>query len=72
MLFLGGVPMKRLGLLFAGAVAVMIPLAMMGYRGARIEAYLNPWAYETGKGYQMVHALMSIGDGNGACADVHW
>ncbi|PIE00530.1 MAG: putative lipid II flippase FtsW [Thiothrix nivea] len=63
MLFLGGVPMKRLGLLFAGAVAVMIPLAMMGYRGARIEAYLNPWAYETGKGYQMVHALMSIGDG---------
>jgi cell division protein FtsW len=63
MLFLGGVPMRRLGLLLAGAVAVMVPLAMMGYRGARIEAYLNPWAYESGKGYQMVHALMSIGDG---------
>ncbi|MEZ5536973.1 MAG: putative lipid II flippase FtsW [Thiolinea sp.] len=63
MLFLGGVPFKRLGILLAGAVAVMIPLAMMGYRGDRIEAYLNPWAYESGKGYQMVHALMSIGDG---------
>lgn len=63
MLFLGGVPMKRLALLFIGAVAVMIPLAMMGYRGARLEAFLNPWAYETGKGYQTVHALMSIGDG---------
>lgn len=63
MLFLGGVPMQRLGVMFVGAVVVMIPLAMMGYRGARIEAYLNPWAYESGKGYQMVHALMSIGDG---------
>ncbi|CAA6807162.1 MAG: Cell division protein FtsW [uncultured Thiotrichaceae bacterium] len=63
MLFLGGVPMKRLVILFVGAVVVMIPLAMMGYRGARIEAYLNPWAFESGKGYQMVHALMSIGDG---------
>lgn len=63
MLFLGGVPMKRLVILFVGAVIVMIPLAMMGYRGARIEAYMNPWAFESGKGYQMVHALMSIGDG---------
>jgi len=63
MLFLGGVPLKRLAILFIGAVVVMVPLAMMGYRGARIEAYLNPWAYESGKGYQMVHALMSIGDG---------
>lgn len=63
MLFLGGVPMQRLAILFVGAVIVMIPLAMMGYRGARIEAYLNPWAFESGKGYQMVHALMSIGDG---------
>lgn len=63
MLFLGGVPMQRLVILFIGAVVVMIPLAMMGYRGDRIEAYLNPWAFESGKGYQMVHALMSIGDG---------
>jgi len=63
MLFLGGVAMKRLLMLFSGAVAVMIPLAMMGYRGDRLEAYWNPWAYETGKGYQTVHALMAIGDG---------
>ncbi len=63
MLFLGGVPMKRLGLLFAGAVTVMIPLAMMGYRGDRVDAWWNPWAYESGKGYQTVHALMAVGDG---------
>ncbi len=63
MLFLGGVPWKRLGILFAGALLVMIPLAMMGYRGARLEAYMNPWDHEMGKGYQTVHALMAIGDG---------
>ncbi|MGB1008787.1 MAG: putative lipid II flippase FtsW [Thiolinea sp.] len=63
MLFLGGVALKRLGLLFIGAVIIMIPLAMMGYRAARLEAWWNPWKYELGKGYQTVHALISIGDG---------
>lgn len=63
LLFLGGVPLKRLGILFGGAILVMVPLAMMGYRGTRLEAYMNPWAFEMGKGYQTVHALMSIGDG---------
>ena len=63
MLFLGGVPWKRLAILFVGAVAVMVPLAMMGYRGARLEAFWDPWGHELGKGYQTVHALMSIGDG---------
>ncbi len=63
MLFLGGVALKRLALLFVGAVVVMVPLAMMGYRGARLEAFLDPWGHELGKGYQTVHALMAIGDG---------
>lgn len=63
LLFLGGVPLKRLGLLLGGAILVMIPVSMMGYRGARWDALLNPWAYETDKGYQTVHALMAIGDG---------
>ena len=63
MLFLGGVAWKRLALLFVGAVIIMVPLAMMGYRGARLEAFLDPWGHELGKGYQTVHALMAIGDG---------
>lgn len=63
LLFLGGVPIKRIVFLITGAVLVMIPLAMMGYRGARWDALINPWAYETGKGYQTVHALMAVGDG---------
>ncbi len=63
MLFLGGVAWKRLALLLAGALVVMVPLAMVGYRGARLEAFLDPWGHELGKGYQTVHALMAIGDG---------
>jgi cell division protein FtsW len=63
LLFLGGVKFSRLILLFVGAIAVMIPLVMMGYRGARVMAFLDPWAYASGKAYQTVHALMAVGDG---------
>lgn len=63
LLFIGGLPLKRLALLFGGALAFMIPAAFMGYRGARMEAYINPWAFAEGKGYQTVHSLMAIGDG---------
>lgn len=41
----------------------MIPVSMMGYRSARWDALMNPWAHEADKGYQTVHALMAIGDG---------
>ncbi|MDD5392280.1 MAG: putative lipid II flippase FtsW [Thiothrix sp.] len=63
LLFLGGVPLKRLGVLLGGAILVMIPVSMMGYRGDRWDALINPWAHEADKGYQTVHALMAIGDG---------
>jgi cell division protein FtsW len=63
MLFLGGVPLKRLAILLGGAILVMIPLALMGYRGRRLQAFLNPWDFESGIGYQMVHAQMAIGEG---------
>ena len=63
LLFLGGVKFSRLILLFIGAIAVMIPLVMMGYRGQRVMAFLDPWAYASGKAYQTVHALMAVGDG---------
>ena len=63
LLFLGGVPLKRLGILLGGAILVMIPVSMMGYRSARWDALMNPWAHEADKGYQTVHSLMAIGDG---------
>ncbi len=63
LLFLGGVPLKRLGLLLGGALIIMIPASFWGYRGARWQALFNPWEYETDQGYQTVHALLAIGDG---------
>ena len=63
LLFLGGVPLKRLGMLFGGAILIMMPLSLMGYRGRRLQAFWNPWDYESGIGYQMVNAQMAIGDG---------
>ena len=63
MLFLGGVKFFRVGVLVVVVVIMAIPLVMMGYRGARIAAYLDPWANASGKAYQTVHALMAVGDG---------
>ncbi len=63
MLFLGGVRFSRIAVLIVAVVSMAIPLVMMGYRGARIAAYLDPWANASGKAYQTVHALMGVGDG---------
>jgi len=63
LLYLGGLKLSRLAVLFVGAIAIMIPLVMMGYRGARVTAFLDPWSHASGKAYQTVHALMAVGDG---------
>ena len=63
LLYLGGLKLNRLALLLGGAITVMIPLALIGYRGKRIEAFLDPWLHASGKAYQTVHALMAVGDG---------
>ena len=63
LLFLGGVRIERLFLVIVGSILLMIPLLMMGYRGARMTAFLDPWSYASGTGYQTVHALMAIGNG---------
>jgi len=63
LLYLGGLKLSRLAFLFVGAIAVMIPLVLVGYRGARITAFLDPWSHASGKAYQTVHALMAVGDG---------
>jgi cell division protein FtsW len=63
LLFLGGVPLKRLGMLMGGALVIMIPASIYGYRSNRWDALIDPWAHEADTGYQTVHALMAIGDG---------
>jgi cell division protein FtsW len=64
LLFLGGVPLKRLGLFLGGSLLLMIPIvALEGYRLKRIEAFLNPWADSQATGYQIINSLIAIGDG---------
>ncbi len=66
LLFLGGVPLKRLGALVGGTIIIMLPLAFIGYRARRLQAYWDPWAIgDDGSfvGYQTVQAQMAIGDG---------
>lgn len=64
LLFLGGVPLKRLGLFLGGAIVLMLPVvALEGYRLRRIEAFLNPWADTQNLGYQIINSLIAIGDG---------
>jgi len=64
LLFLGGVRIQRLLLVIFGAIVIMIPILLMGgYRTNRMTAFLDPWSYASGSGYQTVHALMAIGNG---------
>lgn len=63
LLFLGGVPLKRLGVLIGGALLIMAVASVWSYRRARWDALINPWAYAETSGYQTVNALMAIGDG---------
>lgn len=64
LLFLGGVPLKRLALFLGGSIFLMLPIvALEGYRLRRIEAFLNPWADTQNSGYQIINSLIAIGDG---------
>lgn len=49
-------------LILAGAVGYVAYLAL-GHVRIRVEAWLNPWADATGRGYQIVQSLIAIGSG---------
>ncbi len=61
---LAGAPPKQwLGLGLVGSVLAVAMVFSAPYRKVRIEAWLDPWAYQQDKGYQAVQALMAIGSG---------
>ncbi len=64
LLFLGGAPLKGLGI----AALALMPLAVIlvrsqPYRLARVRSFLDPFAERGGAGYQLSEALISIGSG---------
>ena len=65
MLYLiAGLPKQQLFILLSGGGAILAYGSIAAsYRAERIAAWLNPWAYQQGIGYQSVQGLMAIGSG---------
>jgi len=64
MLFLGGVRIWQFALVIVAAVlAVAVMVLSEEYRMNRLVAYLDPWAYQQGGGYQLIQSLIAIGRG---------
>ncbi|MGL4344296.1 MAG: FtsW/RodA/SpoVE family cell cycle protein [Cellulosilyticaceae bacterium] len=47
--------------LFGGSIAAIMGYFLFGHVRVRVEAWLNPWADISGKGYQVVQGLFAIG-----------
>ena len=63
-LFAGGIKLKKFiipGILAATMITFLI--VTKGYRVTRIKAFMNPWMYRTGCGYQLVQSFISFGSG---------
>ncbi len=59
-----GVPLRTLGLLALGGVALVVVIALIEpYRRARLTAFLDPWAHAGQSGYQAVQGQIAIGSG---------
>lgn len=57
---------KKISLIFAVLVAFLTVAWMMcilPHCRARVRAWLDPWAYRYGEGYQIVHSLSGLGTG---------
>ncbi len=64
MLFFGGARVRHLlGIAAAGAPLVYLAVRLAPYRLARIIAFIDPHAYSSSSGYQIIQSLTAIGSG---------
>ncbi|MBT8151027.1 MAG: putative lipid II flippase FtsW [Gammaproteobacteria bacterium] len=64
LLFLGGVRLWQFGILIAAsAAAIALMVLTEEYRMARFVAFLDPWSYQQGSGYQLIQSLIAFGRG---------
>ncbi len=64
MLFLGGARRRHLAFLGLGAVPlVYVAIRIAPYRFARLLSFLDPQAYSTSSGYQVLQSMMAMGAG---------
>jgi cell division protein FtsW len=64
MLVAAGIPLRRLGLLAAGVLFVVLMYALVRpYARARLTSFLDPWAHASSSGFQAVQGQIAIGSG---------
>ncbi len=64
LLYLGGARRRHLALLGAGAVPLVYGAILIApYRFARLLSFLDPQAYSTSSGYQVLQSMMAMGAG---------
>ncbi|QDG54773.1 putative lipid II flippase FtsW [Persicimonas caeni] len=64
LLFVSGAKIRYLsGFVVAGGVLAYFAITAREYRMERVQAYLDPFSYRTGIGYQISESLISIGSG---------
>jgi len=64
MLCIGGVRLRYLAGLAAGAIAAAVPLVILrGYRLERLLTFLDPWERSSGSGFQIVQSFLAFGAG---------
>lgn len=66
MMIVGGIKRRYIiigGASVVGVGAIAILTGIVSYGSSRIQYWLDPWADATGKGYQTIQSLLSIGSG---------
>ena len=64
MLFVGGARVYQMGIVaLAGVLLVFIEIWREPYRLKRWLAFLNPWEYSDGAGYQIIQSFYALGSG---------
>src|SRR5437764_4151480 len=59
-----GIPMRKLGQLAGGVLALVILYALVRpYARTRLTSFLDPWAHSAGSGFQAVQGQIAIGSG---------
>lgn len=63
MLLVGGSNIGHTILTGSAGIPVLLILALKGYRGDRIQSWLDPFANQQGDGWQIIQSLYAIGSG---------
>ncbi len=64
MIFAAGIDYRYVvAVALAAAPALYFLLAFSEYRWRRVMAFLNPWAYPLGDGFQMIQSMIAVGTG---------